>query len=205
MNNESKALELANRIHGRPDEAVICGDAAAAELRRQHAEIESLRAQLAQRVPDGLVLKVLRDLEWMEVRHEYRESEWYCPVCEGDKRQGHAAGCELAEAMLSAAPSQQAPVQGEPVAWLEQVTLSSGGYSPPTKEWRVTQNPSTSKAPRKPLYTHPQQASKPMTWDEVKKTIRDAHHIAWSKYGRMASDEEICRAVERHHKIGEKQ
>jgi len=43
----------------------------------------------------------------------------------------------------------------EPVAWLELRTLSSGGYASPIKEWRVTQNPSTSNAPRKPLYTHP--------------------------------------------------
>lgn len=60
------------------------------------------------------------------------------------------------EAQLKALAHPQ-PAQ-EPVAWLEQITLSSGGYSPPLKEWRVTQNPSTSKAPRKPLYTSPQAA-----------------------------------------------
>ena len=41
----------------------------------------------------------------------------------------------------------------EPLAWLEQVTISSGNSSGPTKEWRVTRNPSTSNAPRKNLYT----------------------------------------------------
>jgi hypothetical protein len=43
----------------------------------------------------------------------------------------------------------------EPVAWLELRILSSGGYASPIKEWHVTQNPSTSNALRKPLYTHP--------------------------------------------------
>ena len=42
----------------------------------------------------------------------------------------------------------------EPAAWLELVTLTSGNNSAPTQEWRATQNPATSNAPRKPLYLH---------------------------------------------------
>ena len=49
-------------------------------------------------------------------------------------------------------PTEQ---EQEPVAWLELRILSSGGYASPIKEWHVTQNPSTSNALRKPLYTHP--------------------------------------------------
>ena len=54
----------------------------------------------------------------------------------------------------------------EPVAWLELRTLSSGGYASPIKEWHVTQNPSTSNAPRKPLYINPPQR-KPLTDEEI--------------------------------------
>ena len=42
----------------------------------------------------------------------------------------------------------------KPAAWLELVTLSSGNNSPPAQEWRVTLNPPTSDALRKPLYLH---------------------------------------------------
>jgi hypothetical protein len=47
MSNESKALELAARMDGRPDEAIICGDAAAAELRRQHTALQDLQTECA--------------------------------------------------------------------------------------------------------------------------------------------------------------
>jgi hypothetical protein len=50
---------------------------------------------------------------------------------------------------------EMAEPEQEPVAWLELRILSSGGYASPIKEWHVTQNPSTSNALRKPLYTHP--------------------------------------------------
>lgn len=56
-------------------------------------------------------IKVLKALEWNEIRHEYRESEYVCPVCDRDKRNGHEAGCALAEALLEPAPVQ------EPVTW----------------------------------------------------------------------------------------
>jgi hypothetical protein len=157
-----------------------------AEQERRRAEI---RTQLAARVPEGWRQALCECVELLE-------------FLEPEVRGGYSPDGALAKAkaVLSAAPSQQAPVQGEPVAWLEQVTLSSGGYSPPTKEWRVTQNPSTSKAPRKPLYLHQQQASKPMTDREVMR--------GFNEEGYGASYEEFCRGVrfaERHHKIGEKQ
>jgi hypothetical protein len=58
-----------------------------------------------------------------------------------------------------------APTVVEPVAWLELRTLTSGGYSPPSKEWHVTQHPATSNAPRKPLYTHPPRT--PLTDEQI--------------------------------------
>lgn len=60
-------------------------------------ENERLKAQQPQ------AQAVLRKLEWAEVRHEYRESEYVCPICDRDKRQGHEPGCELAAAL---APQQ---------------------------------------------------------------------------------------------------
>ena len=53
-----------------------------------------------------------------------------------------------------------------------------------------------------PLYTTPPQR-KPLTWEEIRKVVRDANHIAWSKFGRMAKDEEITRATEAAHGIKE--
>jgi hypothetical protein len=202
MSNESKALDLADYFEQFRTSSHRTADkeplhlAAAAELRRQHAEIESLRAQLAARVPDGWKLVPV------EPTKEMLDAYVNNAGCFQSARSDWAA-------MLSAAPSQQAPVQGEPVAaaaWAQgyrqgidderasEANIGIAGFGAKVEPAR--QNPYT--------YTTTQQASKPMTWDEVKKTIRDAHHIAWSKYGRMASDEEICRAVERHHKIGEK-
>jgi hypothetical protein len=64
---------------------------------------------------------------------------------------GHGLGwgevCKQAAAILRAQPSA-----GKPVAWLEEVTLTTGNKAAPFKEWRVTQNPPTSNAPRKALY-----------------------------------------------------
>lgn len=64
---------------------------------------------------------------------------------------GHGLGwgttCKQAAELL-----RQLPEASKPVAWLEQVTVTSGNKSAGFKEWRVTMNPPTSNAPRKPLY-----------------------------------------------------
>jgi hypothetical protein len=64
----------------------------------------------------------------------------------------------------------------EPVAWLELRILSSGGYASPIKEWHVTQNPSTSNALRKPLYTHPPRRE----WRGL--TEEEIRHFAWNGF-----------------------
>jgi hypothetical protein len=121
MNNESKALELATEL----DEAAanhlvnvtmipasLARDASA-ELRRQHAEIESLRAQLAQRVPEvGVPLDVLEDAS-AALGNFCADLGWG----DSDMQAMDNLDAFIArhKAMLSAAPSQQAPVQGGPV------------------------------------------------------------------------------------------
>jgi hypothetical protein len=81
---------------------------------------------------------------WTATRLWNRKELWTCPAdIERDLLEGYAH------------PPRHETEQAEPVAWLELRTLSSGGYASPIKEWHVTQNPSTSNAPRKPLYTHP--------------------------------------------------
>jgi hypothetical protein len=56
----------------------------------------------------------------------------------------------------------------------------------------------------KPLFTHPQQASEPMTRSQINKASADAQadffHDKQPTY-----EVAFARAVERHHKIGEKQ
>ena len=98
MSNESKAPELAEFLESLAD---IADDGrkpmkndrrriAASELRRQHSEIESLRAQLAARVPDAIEA-----------------------IADNDAAYGYQDGWNACRAaMLSAAPSQQAPQPG---------------------------------------------------------------------------------------------
>ena len=90
--------------------------------------------------------------------------------------------------------------QGEavPVAWLEQVTLASGSYSPPNQEWRVTQNPSTSSALRKPLYTHSALAQQPLSDDEIATACAKVKCV----HPNAMTTRDIARAIERAHGIG---
>jgi hypothetical protein len=92
MTKQTEAQRLAGLLTAsyRNDERIV--HAAAAELRRQHAEIESLRAQLAQRVPDEPTREMLDAATILDdcmISHDVRRVAW--------------------KQMLSAAPSQQAP------------------------------------------------------------------------------------------------
>jgi hypothetical protein len=121
MSNESKALELAERLSRyklNSGYAIHC-HSAAAELRRQHAEIESLRAQLAARVPDGCVVADV-GFRWDGERqhHVPKLVVEFEPVPENSP--WNAKGWkdrDAVAAMLSAAPSQQAPQQQVPDGW----------------------------------------------------------------------------------------
>lgn len=88
-----------------------------------------------------------------------------CDLSAMDMEYWHGLHDKLREKLLAAQPAPAASVPSVPVAWLELRTLSSGGYASPIKEWHATQNPSTSNAPRKPLYTSPQPA--PAGWQLV--------------------------------------
>jgi hypothetical protein len=155
------------------------------------AEIESLRAQLSQRVPDAL-------------------QQFICHLI--DNEEGGIISEEglqhsLAD-MLSAAPSQQAPVaQGEPVAWKHDCAAL---LQNDVELW-VERCPHCGK----PKDTTPQQASKPMT-DEIESALEALVNRCNNDAG-LTNDEAViaaeatlerlykARAVERHHKIGEKQ
>ena len=145
MSNESKAL---GRLGGVLTGAIAMGwisDDEAAELRRQHAEIESLRSQLA----------------------------------------------------------QQAHVQGEPMEqWQKKHPIRTHDEWENTSEhdakwWRDNSNGWVIRV----LYTHPQQASEPMT-DEL---ARDEYLYRTSGPSGVVAFIAGIRFAERFHKIGEKQ
>jgi len=85
-----------------------------------------------------------------------------------------------AQAALDALAAPSVP--SVPVAWLELRTLSSGGYASPIKEWHATQNPSTSNAPRKPLYAAPQPApaGEPVAWI-YQNANTEREYLVWQK------------------------
>jgi hypothetical protein len=160
MGNESKALGLAERMESERNGPWDVLDAAA-ELRRQHAEIESLLAQLAARVPDGWVPT---DKELTDV---YK------------KANGEDAGkaqpittqriFNAMRAMLSAAPAQQAPVHGEPLGWVDPIAKGKSFASVMGRAYAMcpTDLPHLQKMEWVASYyelNRPQQASKPMAW-----------------------------------------
>jgi hypothetical protein len=207
MSNESKALALARLL-----EAAFKDDnrayEAAWELRRQHAEIDGLRAQLAARVPDGIKV-------WVLVDKNMEPQRWHTPSFVGPEtdsmidhlNRGFPEGAPFSSVMLSAAPSQQSPVaQGEPVAHLYLGGVCSDG----PQDWEIVANPGVldrlnEEAYRRceelklTLHLHPQQASEPMTLREIADaTVEFAHVRSDYVIG-------IARAVERHHQIKGKQ
>lgn len=107
MSNESKALKLADELHGYGRNPMVIRDEAAAELRRQHAEIESLRAQLAARVPEpehcepSCLSYDLAAMVMSDCGHSTNNQLLLDRIAERIARH--------TDAMLSAAPSQQAP------------------------------------------------------------------------------------------------
>jgi len=225
MSNESKSLELALDMANDFELdlwRVWSGSEVAAELRRQHAEIESLRAQLAQRVPDGCVVADV-GFRWDAERqhHVPKLVVEFEPVpanspCDAKGWKDRDA----VAAMLSAAPSQQAPdaqecewtncprrvgdvccneqqapvAQGEPVAWKHDCAAL---LQNDVELW-VARCPHCGK----PRDTHPQQASEPMTPEQI--------NLAWDRscLANPTGAQQrfvFARAVELHHKIGEKQ
>jgi hypothetical protein len=161
MTNESKALELARELSMQAPKGILTETHAAAELRRQNAEIESLRAQLAARVPEI-------DYEALIAAAHKRDRKWAQGTsgCVAFK-----CGAEwFRDVALSAAPSQQAPAaQGEPVGKL--CVFNDGGG-----DFGWSYDISTNYEGRKRLrdldgallYTHPQQASEPMTDEQIR-------------------------------------
>ena len=110
----SDALEIANRLEGvrvREHYDLIPKRIAADELRRQHAEIESLRAQLAARAPDDAAeaIGIIRGIMSFIRTHSQGVKGFEPKLAEErvNKRLDQLA------AMLSAAQSQQAPETNE--------------------------------------------------------------------------------------------
>jgi hypothetical protein len=156
------------------------------------AKVESLRAQLAARVPD------------------------VCSKCQGEGRiyQGcgdwiHCSHCNTT-GKIYAAPSQQAPVtQGEPIGYM------NAGHIHELQQGRapygyVYQKAETGASVA--VFTTPQQASKPMT-DELESALEALVNRCNNDAG-LTNDAAViaaeaalerlykARAVERHHKIG---
>jgi hypothetical protein len=108
MSNESKALELVGRWRQAISQQAheTTGNAMADELERQNAEIESLRAQLAARVPNGCAMVPVEPTREMR-NAAIREQELHRNMSLG--LYGDEPASAIYRAMLSAAPSQQAP------------------------------------------------------------------------------------------------
>lgn len=98
-------------------------------------------------------------------------------------------------AMLSAAPSQQAPVeQGEPVATVH-INSINGMPSVHFNGIRTLHHGDL-------LYTHPQQASEPMTADQIKEEWFEICSLNVPSLNKALM---LASAVERHHQIKGKQ
>ena len=160
MNNESKALELCKelaRISGAKNIELTLQ--IGTELRRQHAEIERLRAQLAQRVPEvGVPLNVLEDAS-------------------------AALGNFCADLGWGDSDMQAMDNLDAFIARHKAMTCITTGAL---------------------LYTTPQQASKPMTRKQINEASADAQADFFNNK-HPTYEVAFVRAVERHHKIGEKQ
>ena len=230
----SDALEIANRLEGvrvREHYDLIPKTIAADELRRQHAEIESLRAQLAARVPDAvgpMLHEALAAAENAKTDPDEPEAAWALI-------EQRYLSILVQAAMLSATPSQQAPettelrsvvfkvlegwtlphdvrsileiayysqqapvVQGEPVVgW-----IAKTGHGTHFRE-TITDELKSIKFDGRPYwrpvsYTHPQQASEPMTDEQAGELV-----LAWKSA--QETEEFLVRMVELHHNIKEKQ
>jgi hypothetical protein len=166
MSHKSKAQLLANALAvlEAPEYGMRVCDAASAELRRQHTEIESLRAQLAARVPVGYVIAPVNPTPEMKSAG--------AAACTLGMDIAHYTYC----AMLTAAPSQPAPVaQSEPVAYM-------------TDDGRVAMRgtvegcmPKSAKESYSiPLYTNAQQAREPMTDEQKRELVTNWFAEGWA-------------------------
>jgi hypothetical protein len=149
MNNESKALalDMADDFEGDLGN-IWSGSEVAAELRRQHAEIESLRAQLAARVPDRIPLDSGKTLRRRPVYSGSERLVWVLVSKQGSEiRALNEFEAGFVDAALRTAPV----AHGEPVVWA--FRNEDGTFDRPS----LTEH-STGMVP---LYTNPQQASDP--------------------------------------------
>ncbi len=156
---------------------------------------KSIGSQLAALVPDvrrddyELIMK-WADIYAAQTGNLYAEAvqDPSKAACMADERT--MLGCVVVQAL--SAPSQQAPVaQGEPVAVID---ADGGGWF---LNWKVPMHtlPLFTR-----LYTHPQQASEPMTPEQAAEI---AKQLGWDSM--PGSFPLIIRAVERHHNIKGKQ
>lgn len=181
MSNESKALELARWLEHRSMSGVKPKDIeSAAELRRQHTEIEGLRAQLAARVPEpehcepSCLSYDLAAMVMSDCGHSTNNQRLLDRIAERIARH--------TDAMLSAAPSQQAPAQecewtncprrvGDVCCNEQQAPVAQGepvGVVDAVSEQGFHVEFSVSLPVGTKLYTHPQQASEPMTDEQIR-------------------------------------
>jgi hypothetical protein len=194
-------------------------------LRRDAEQGKSVRGEMAdalsaapsQRVPDGVPTAVREAVAaiYFEDGADYIRALWsvvraLSPTIAKLLEDDAQAAFDMAEAMLSAAPSQQAPVQGEPVY---QYQLHNGSWIDQKKdsyEYNVRYGQATVRV----LYTTPNQASKPMIYDtpmaEFEAAICKVGVVAACEWFGYAADSEFTKETmrvlaERHHKIGEKQ
>jgi hypothetical protein len=198
MSNESKALELARELSRQAPKGILTETHAADELRRQHAEIESLRAQLAARVPDDAAeaIGVIRGIMSFIRTHSQGVKGFEPKLAEErvNKRLDQLA------AMLSAAPSQQAPVaQGEPsaaAAWAQgyrqgiddertsEANIGIAGFGAKVEPAR--QNPYAN--------THPQQARNPAASDGMQTC--DVLRSIWNAMQNSADADDLLSRLE---------
>lgn len=127
----------------------------------------------AQRLADSLT-EMAQAFKWAEMGHGLG----WADVCK-----------QAAEAILL-----QQPCADKPVAWLEEVTITSGNDSTPHKEWRVTQNPPTSNAPRKALYL----VSSQEEHKKVRKALKDCLDVFDAIGGTPPDVWETARKLLRH-------
>lgn len=157
------------------------------------AEIESLKQQLAQRVPDGSKLVPVEPTDAM-VQAAHHLDLSYMPGQEGADR------AAIYRAMIHAAPAQpeQPAAQDEPagrVAWAADVPNS-------VKEVRWTEY--VAPPVGTPIYTSQQPASKPMTEHEILVGWSNSKVCTGSIGSRHQAFAEGVRFAERHHNIKER-
>lgn len=160
MSNESKALELARELSMQAPKGILTETHAAAELRRQHTALQDLQTECtALRVNEE---NLTAQVESLRARLDDEADSLTVAYMHGYNK---------------GKQSQKAPVaQGEPAAWRYQDARGNyryRGYVPNFDSEYPRLKPV-------PLYTHPQQASEPMTVISEEAAWSLAQHV----YGR---------------------